>query len=265
MKLKTAALLAALPIVFALSPAISPARAVPQILGLVASAAPIPLRCEGGVCRAEVSAVCLQQHRKSPEPGTAYKPAQGTEIELTAGGASIPVAGLVRMTSVRSFTSVSVSLPEATVRGLGFPPRTVHLRIGAMASAVPVAVAGDTDPLGPREIARYTGPLRPAAEAAIKGDGTLTASDILNQMINRLPYSRPVGAAEIGPVLAVVAASNGASAPQTRRLLSRALAECRYQLRHTRTPGLRVCLGNQHDILISGTTQIVWKALKPGG
>ena len=261
MKLKSIVLLAALPIFFAFSPT----HAAPQILGLVASAKPIPLKCEAGVCRAEVSAVCLQKHRKSPEPGTAYLPAEGTEIGLTGSGKSVPVAGLVKMTSVRSFTSVSVSLPEAMVRALGLEPGKVHLRIGAMASAVPVPVAGDVNPLGAAEIARYTGPLRPAAEGAIKGDKTLTASDILNQMINRLPFSRPVGAAEISPALAGATGTDGIAGVQTKRLLAAALEECRNQIRTERTPGLRACLGNQHDILISGTTQKVWKALQPGG
>jgi hypothetical protein len=244
MNFKSTALLAALPIFLA----IAPAHAAPQILGLVASAQPIPLTCEAGICRAEVSAVCLQQHRKSPAPGTAYLPAQGTEIALTgAGGKSVPVQGLVKMTSVRGFTSVSVSMAEATV------------------SALPVAVPGDNNPLSEIEIARYTGPLRPSAEGAIRGDGTLPASDILNQMINRLPHSRPVGAAEISPALADVTGPNGLRSSETKRLLTRALDECRDQLRTERTPGLRSCLGNQHDILISDTTQKVWKALRPGG
>jgi len=262
MNFKSTALLAALPIFLA----IAPAHAAPQILGLVASAQPIPLTCEAGICRAEVSAVCLQQHRKSPAPGTAYLPAQGTEIALTgAGGKSVPVQGLVKMTSVRGFTSVSVSLAEATVHALGLAPGQVRLRIGAMASALPVAVPGDNNPLSEIEIARYTGPLRPSAEGAIRGDGTLPASDILNQMINRLPHSRPVGAAEISPALADVTGPNGLRSSETKRLLTRALDECRDQLRTERTPGLRSCLGNQHDILISDTTQKVWKALRPGG
>ncbi|MBT3885801.1 MAG: hypothetical protein HOO19_11025 [Rhodospirillaceae bacterium] len=255
MVLKSAALLVAM---FAFAPA----HAAPQILGLVAAAQPIPLTCEGGVCRAEVSAVCLQQHRKSPEPGTAYLPAQGTEIALTGAGKSVSVAGLVKMTSVRGFTSVSVSLAQATVRALGLRPGQVHLSVGAMASALPVAVSGDANPLSEPEIARYIGPLRPAAEGAIRGDVTLSASDILNQMINRLPHSAPVGASAIAPARA---ASSAARSAVTRRLLSRALDECRYQLRTERTPGLRSCLGNQHDILISGTTQKVWKSLRPGG
>ena len=143
MVLKSAALLVAM---FAFAPA----HAAPQILGLVAAAQPIPLTCEGGVCRAEVSAVCLQQHRKSPEPGTAYLPAQGTEIALTGAGKSVSVAGLVKMTSVRGFTSVSVSLAQATVRALGLRPGQVHLTaISARCAPPPRARSGATLPCRP--------------------------------------------------------------------------------------------------------------------
>ena len=60
------------------------ASAAPQILGLLATNAPTPLTCNDGICSAQFSAFCLQQHRKSPTAGTAYRPAKRTALTLTA-------------------------------------------------------------------------------------------------------------------------------------------------------------------------------------
>ena len=38
-------------------------QAAPQALGLVAMDQPVPLRCEGGQCRAEFTSFCLQKAR----------------------------------------------------------------------------------------------------------------------------------------------------------------------------------------------------------
>ncbi len=48
------------------------AAAAPQMLGLVATDAPTPLRCLNGACVAELSAFCLQRWRAIPAAGTAY-------------------------------------------------------------------------------------------------------------------------------------------------------------------------------------------------
>ncbi|MAF47408.1 MAG: hypothetical protein QGH73_01325 [Rhodospirillales bacterium] len=265
---KAVAIFAALPFLVAATGL----EAAPQILGLVASAKPVPLTCAGGTCSAEISAVCLQQQRDVPEPGTAYTPAKGTEITVTATGPdslrrSLAIAHRVTMRSVRSFTSVLVRLPEAALRDAGLNIETAALSVGPLASAVPVAAAGDTNPLSRREIERYTGALRPLADGAMHGDrASLTATEYLNQMINRLPLSRHVGADRIEPVWnEVVAADAAAKQPETARLLTRAIKACRFKLRVESMPGLRACLGNQHDILMSDTTKKVWKALKPGG
>ena len=47
------------------------AVAAPQMLGLTVVEA-TPLNCADGVCSAEFSAICLQEHRAIPKPGTRY-------------------------------------------------------------------------------------------------------------------------------------------------------------------------------------------------
>jgi len=66
MRFKTLAFFVALPLT---AIALSPAQAAPQILGLIASADPVPMTCVDGTCTAELSSVCLQQHRPTPPTG----------------------------------------------------------------------------------------------------------------------------------------------------------------------------------------------------
>ena len=63
----------------------------PQILGLIASTAPVPMTCTGGLCTAEVPAFCLQCERTMPRIGTAYRAGPGTRITLdfTATGGTL--------------------------------------------------------------------------------------------------------------------------------------------------------------------------------
>lgn len=70
-------------------------QAAPQILGLIATATPLPLQCADGVCSVEVSGICLQENRPAPETGTAYKAVPGAAITLASRhdkGQSVAVA-----------------------------------------------------------------------------------------------------------------------------------------------------------------------------
>ena len=78
--------------------------AAPQILGLVATAAPMPQTCGDGVCAAEFSAFCLHRHRTMPVAGIAYRPAEGAELTLTVTGPG----GVKRSETVPSLTHARV-------------------------------------------------------------------------------------------------------------------------------------------------------------
>ena len=74
-------------------------QAAPQILGLAATAAPLPLQCADGVCSVEVSGICLQKHRPAPDAGTAYRAVSGADITL-----------MPRQVSVRSGRGISAGV-----------------------------------------------------------------------------------------------------------------------------------------------------------
>lgn len=243
-----------------------PAEAAPQILGLIASTEPVPMTCAGGTCTAEISSVCLQQHRPTPLTGTAYRPAKRTRITLTVVGPdgvsrSSPVAEVLTFTSLRQFSAVKVSLPEATVRQMG--DGAARISIGEMASLIPVAIEGDPNPLSMDEIARYTGPLRGLAEQAFERDGArVNATRILNRMINRMPERGNAGMESVGALWRQTVGRNVAG--ETRNFLDRAVDDCRETLRTGVMSDLRSCLSYHHDYLSGENTNNAWQAMNPG-
>lgn len=246
-------------------------NAAPQILGLVATATPVPMRCTGGVCSVEISGVCLQEHRPAPEAGTAYRAAPGADLTLVVRDRDgterkVAIADVVEIRSLRVFNSVSVSLPQHVVRALGGEGVTASLSVGPLTSLLPVAVPGDPASLSEKEIRDTTGPLRAIAEGAIGRDrGNLAATRVLNHMANLIPADPTVGAESIAALRdRTMGDAAAAQSPAAAKLVDRALDTCREKLRVERTPHLRACLANQHDILNSNTTQNVWKSLRPG-
>ena len=48
------------------------AWAAPQILAVASTDFPLPIICERGECSAELTTICLQEHRASPQKGQKY-------------------------------------------------------------------------------------------------------------------------------------------------------------------------------------------------
>lgn len=246
------------------------AMAAPQILGLIASAEPVPLTCVDGSCTAEISSLCLQQYRDVPTPGTAYRPAEGAGITLIVTGTDgikrfLPVAAKIEISSLRQFLAVKVSLPEETVRRVGEGPAA--LSIAPLSSIIPSVAIDDPHPISRQEIAAYTGPLRATAEEAYNEDSArLDATRTLNQMINRLSENRPVGVEEIEPLWKRTVGGDGVlQSSKSTGIIKSALDGCRSSILERGVDlDLRSCLTNQHDILSTGTQENVWRALKPG-
>jgi hypothetical protein len=263
MRFKALSFLAVLPLT---AIAMSPVEAAPQILGLIASAKPVPMTCVDGTCTAELSSVCLQQHRPTPSTGTVYRPATSTVITLTVAGPNgenrrLRVDAVLEYKSLRQFSAVKVSLPEATVRRLG--NGAAMISVSPMASLVPVAFEGDTTPLSAGEIARYTGPLRKLAENAFEQDSDrVNATRILNQMANRLPNGSNAGIEEAGPLWKLTVSKD--TSAETQKFLTRAIESCRETLRTGVQANLPSCLRYQHDYLSGENTNNAWQAMNPG-
>jgi hypothetical protein len=172
------------------------ALAAPQILGVMASGAPMPLLCDKKECSALVSTFCLQRDRDIPSYGTPYGLANGEQVTLhveTAAGEirQLPGQEWLRFTGYNGYTTARMVLPRAALAQLG--GGAVAVTIGPGVSLVPLAQVGDANPQSDQEISTATGALRIAAgryldRPTIQAD----AARLVMALINGLPESRTI-------------------------------------------------------------------------
>ena len=234
------------------------ASAAPQILGMVATAEPMPLVCAGGTCSAEFSTFCLQDKRVPPRPGTAYAIARGEGLTLVVPAADgsrrrLPAAGLVRMTSARAYMAVTVSVAERDLKTFGATHASIT--VGQRVSLVPVPVSGDPWPLTGHDLASAICPLRAAAANHFDRGGEIpVAARITNRLINAAPADRPLEPHRREGLWRRVVGTVPADAadPGTRRA-SRIFTLCRGLAAAGTYSTLRRCLEKQHDALMVET------------
>jgi hypothetical protein len=234
------------------------AWAAPQIVGLVATAEPAPMQCAGGKCTALLSAFCLLEKRLPPDFDSAYLPAALDQVVLVVTAADgrttrMEAAGLVEFRSRYGYTAISarLSLDRLAV----IQPASLALEVRPRAALLPVAKAGDPDPLTAEEIATATGPWRLAAEAAMEGDAEGAGSvRTAMRLINALPVAGDVRPDEREPLWQRVAGGGPALARQTFDACIRSVDQAvGYRLRK--------CLEERHEKLQVENTREFWRSL----
>ncbi|HXU58095.1 MAG TPA: hypothetical protein VN710_05055 [Verrucomicrobiae bacterium] len=176
------------------------AEAAPQLLGLVASnGMPTPLQCQSGVCGGFFSSFCLQQYRPAPLIHTEYRlaPPGGLTLVVTRADSTrlrLPAEGLVTIRSEIDFSSVTISIAEARLKGLGAVSAAIE--VAPLTSILPVPVAGDATPQSGEEIALATGKLRQLAQKSFENSGERRdEARLATLLVNSLPAEEPKTAA----------------------------------------------------------------------
>jgi hypothetical protein len=174
----------------------SGAAAAPQILGLTASAAPIPFVCDAEQCAAFAGTFCLQRERDIPGWRTPYQASHPERLTLLfrdrAGGvARLPGGPWVRFAAYNGYSMVRMIVPRALLDSRG--AAAVTLEIGPGISLLPTPQAGDSDPQSAEEIALAAGPLRRAAASYLdQPSATVDTARLLAQLIGALPERRTI-------------------------------------------------------------------------
>ena len=233
------------------------AQAAPQALGLEASnGIPTPLRCDGGLCSGFVSSFCLQFGRPSPEPGSEYRLADGGGITLVgqrANGSAIRLSAdsLVTIRSRAGFSSVTISVPGSQLRTMGIVKAAIE--IAPLTSALPIAIAGDSDPQTPGEIDDATGPQRRLARLTFETPGERSdAARVIALVINSLPTDEPTSPVGRDAVWrkAVTLAAGAPLDPQSLVVASRIYRNCGTAVDTRTTSTLGACMEQAQQDLI---------------
>jgi len=167
------------------------ALAAPQVLGLTASNAPVPLRCDGAACTAVTGTFCLQRERVMPTWGAPYRashPERLTLALLARDGTIARVAGgpWITFSAYNGYTMVRMSVPRTLLDAHDATAAAVE--IGPGVALVPLPQADDTSPQSDDEIALATGPMRIAAARYLDQPSVgPDAARLVAALVNALP------------------------------------------------------------------------------
>src|SRR5262245_42916507 len=134
MRLSMTVALAALGIA-GIAGAAAPAQAAPQILGLMASNAPIPLRCDATTCSAIAGTFCLQRERDIPQYGTPYRPTRAEQLTLAVLSRDgtvhrLPAGDRLSFAGYDGYTTIRMSVPKTVLADLGATAAAVEIGPG---------------------------------------------------------------------------------------------------------------------------------------
>ena len=244
------------------------ALAAPQILAVAATDMPLPLTCEAGECHVELTTICLQEHRASPNPGAGYYVHGERFFDLTGRtetGQEISLAHLpIAITAARGHNAVRVAFRQRELIKYGL--MEVSLKVPDNLSLIPLPIRDDVNPMTEVEIALATGPQRALASSLVDQNGDRRVeAELLNQVINRLPErgrasdtERAAARASYPEILTKAAVSAPAKANARQKL------EACYTETIAGSLSFRGCLASWHDRLIGKLNTQYWAAAKSG-
>lgn len=246
----------------------SAVSAAPQILAVASTNLPIPIICEKGECSAELTAICLQEHRASPQAGHEYYIHGGKKLQLTLTtfkGTKIDLTNLpVTLKTARGHTALKVSLKERFIRDLD--AKALHVSVPSQITAIPMPKANDINPQTEADIYLATGPLRGIAHRFVDlNEGRANAARLVNQAINSLP---PRGRSEPDKRIAAKTYFEGISeksgySKRAVELATKAVDQCFYETQ-VGFQSFRQCLGSSHDRMIGKLNTKYWHSLNTG-
>jgi hypothetical protein len=248
--------------------AVQTVQAAPQMLGVVATAAPLKLHCEGDVCRTQISTICLQAHRDTPKRHQAYKAhnpgafsvlAKNTENEVVS--MALPQSSFM---SIRGYSAVEVAVDISSLHGAGLVP--MSLTVAHDGLLVPVAIANDPDPIETDEITHAMASLKPAADEVFKQHGPeYEAVRLVNRLLNETPMKGRMAKADRDQLWddtfgESARESVGAGAHRAADIAG----YCQYRTKQGRFFSVRRCLEQRLDGMLMNINTEYWRAVQPG-
>lgn len=236
----------------------------PQVLGLVATKTPVPLKCENGLCSGFFSAFCLQEHRPPPRAGQVYEPAGTGTISLLVTAADgrqqvLSATGMLDYTSIDGYTSVKLSMPTARLAAL--ESQIVAVDVARQVALVPRLQADHPADLAAADRRTAAGPKRLMAEGFFESNNVEAATAYtISRMINLLPNSQKVAPRERRGLWQRVRQSGVLQGvhEQGQALAQNQLQRCNNFADQGLNMRMRGCLANAHDRLLKEVNKRFW-------
>lgn len=246
----------------------SPVHAAPQILGIIASAAPLRLHCIDGTCRTEVSTYCLQAERATPDRHHTYTAVDPSVFSVLAEAPDgntvrVPLA-LAGIRSERGYTAAQIAFSDDFLRQRGLKPVALAVADGGV--LVPAAIVGDADPIRKGEVETVVASLQPIAADVFKKHGKdYEAIRIVNRLINETPEHGRLASADREHLWQNTFGENPRESVNVgMRRAADVLGYCQYRTKQGRFFSVRRCLENRLDGMLMEINGDYWRAVKPG-
>ena len=252
------------------------AAAAPQILALVATNGAKELQCDGDVCVAEFTTMCLQEERRVPVSGTEHTILEGSEItvEFTRpDGTVLPVAASTlapRLATLRGQMAMEIGLQRRLFADYG--AASAAISVGPQAFLVPRPVAGDPEPITLAEIERVTGRHTTVARGFHHDLATeLAVVRITSELINALPIEPPPKSRRQTPrasELPVQAVARIARSEPDASAMDDAIGTfraCQLELMLRHYGNVRTCLQDYHDKRMIDVNTRYWRRVGDKG
>jgi len=247
---------------------VSTAEAAPQLLGVVASDAPLSLKCSAGTCRTELPTFCLQAARETPARDYIYTLHDKSLFRIvtkTTDGETVEVPlQAAKVKAVRGYTAAKIEFSVRDFQSRGLRP--VALRIDKGSILVPMPVAGDPNPIGETEVADAAAALLPIADRVFKQHGIdFEAIKIANRVLNGTPEQGRMAKADRENLWQdTFGESARESVGAGMHRAADVVGYCQYRTSQGRFFSVRRCLEQRIDGMMMNINTDYWRAVKPG-
>ena len=169
----------------------------------------------------------------------------------------------LKLTSIRDYVAVKLSMLEADIARLGL--RRVKVDVSKNVAMAPVPTPDDPNPQSEGELALASGPLRELGGFVIDRDPTaMVAARITNRMVNRLRDSDRPGPAARQSLWKDAVAGSSDAAPEARGMARNVFRYCNNLVASGQYTKLRQCLAEQHDRFLEYLNEEYWDSIDAG-
>ncbi len=252
-------------VALAFTPAV---QAAPQILGVIATASPLKLQCDGQACKTSLSTICMQAHRDTPTRNQSYQAhdvSVFSVITQAENGETVHVAlDTASFSAERGYTGTTIEFPSEALTRRGLTPVALSVAKGGV--LVPTAVASDPDPILEGEVEQVFASLQPVADEVFKTHGTeLAAIRIVNRLMSETPERGRMAKADRENLWDNTFGENARESTGVgMRRAADMLGYCQYRTKQGKFFSVRRCLEQRLDGMLMNINTDYWRATQPG-